>query len=465
MTVATPSRTSCGSSPMPRFGTPRTDRPTHGAKLAVIAEALGTPLMPWQRHVADVALEFDPLTGRLVHRRVLLTVPRQSGKTTLLLALFMWRAVALGGPQSMVFTAQNALDARMRLQREWHRTLQASPLASSYTPSWKTGAEALLFNNGGKLQVVASTEKSGHGHTLDLAVVDEAFAQPDSRLEQALSPTMLTRPEPQLWYVSTAGSPADKWFRSKVKQGRELSHSPDAGTAFFEWSAPDDADPMDREVWRDCMPALGRTVSEQVIASESVSLAPDEFRRAYLNQWVDRGSDGAFDAAVWAALADPTAERGAAPAFGLAVAPDRSWATIAVAWRRPDGLPQVMLAENREGTAWVAARVAELQARWGGTVLADTAGRGLVPDATEPGTQAQAQAHNALATAVEGGLLRHGNEPALNFAVKAARWKPSGDSRVLDRKGSSDISPLVAAALALHGLQNAPTSGGWMVSL
>jgi hypothetical protein len=42
---------------------------------------------------------------------------------------------------------------------------------------------------------------------------------------------------------------------------------------------------------------------------------------------------------------------------------------------------------------------------------------------------------------------------------------PLGDTRVLDAKGSIDISPLRAAALAVHGLTTAPATGGWMVGV
>jgi hypothetical protein len=39
-------------------------------EVAQIAEVLGTPLMPWQRHVVDIAYEINPDTGRLVYREV-----------------------------------------------------------------------------------------------------------------------------------------------------------------------------------------------------------------------------------------------------------------------------------------------------------------------------------------------------------------------------------------------------------
>lgn len=428
-------------------------------------------MMPWQQHVADVALEVNPQTGRLAYRRVILTVPRQSGKTTLMLALFLHRMLGMGSPQVAAYGAQNGLDARMRLQREWHGVgpkpagiLQRSAvLRETYTPSWATGAEALLFHNGSRLQVVAGTEKSGHGQTLDLAMVDEAFAQRDGRLEQALSPAMITRPEPQLWLISTAGSPSDTWFRDKVERGRANVEGLD-GLAFFEWSAPADADIHDRAAWRACMPGLGYTISEEAVAAEAQGMAPDEFRRAYLNQWVDRGADGAFPLDLWNALIDTKPEKGS-PIFGVATAADRSRAAIVAAWRRPDGNVQLLLGDDyREGTAWVEARVDELRARYGGRVVVDIPSRGLVRDASEPSPADQALAHNALADMVTAGTVRHGNERPLTDAVRNSSWRDSGDTRVLDRRGSADILPLLAAALAVHGLTTTST-GGWMVAL
>jgi hypothetical protein len=42
--------------------------------------------------------------------------------------------------------------------------------------------------------------------------------------------------------------------------------------------------------------------------------------------------------------------------------------------------------------------------------------------------------------------------------VRGAKWRKSGDGRVLDRKGSLDISPAVAAALAVHGVMTGDDS-------
>ena len=52
--------------------------------------------------------------------------------------------------------------------------------------------------------------------------------------------------------------------------------------------------------------------------------------------------------------------------------------------------------------------------------------------------------------------LRHLGQPHLSAAVKAAVKRPLGDAWAWNRKGSVDISPLVAVTLALWGLHSDP---------
>jgi hypothetical protein len=51
--------------------------------------------------------------------------------------------------------------------------------------------------------------------------------------------------------------------------------------------------------------------------------------------------------------------------------------------------------------------------------------------------------------------------------VRGAQWKPYGsNSRVLVPQNGVDISPVKAAALAVHGVTaGASAAGGWMMSL
>jgi phage terminase large subunit-like protein len=97
---------------------------------------------------------------------------------------------------------------------------------------------------------------------------------------------MITRPQPQLWVVSTAGTHRSVYLRGKVERGRlRAAHRGESAVCYFEWAAPVGADPADPATWRACMPALGHTVTEARIAAEFERLELADFCRAYLNWW------------------------------------------------------------------------------------------------------------------------------------------------------------------------------------
>jgi hypothetical protein len=82
-----------------------------------------------------------------------------------------------------------------------------------------------------------------------------------------------------------------------------------------------------------------------------------------------------------------------------------------------------------------------------------------VPGAAATSETEQAQAENLLSDLLDAGQLRHGNQGELDTAVKAARWRNRAATRVLERRGSADITPLRAAALAVFGLRTSGPSG------
>jgi phage terminase large subunit-like protein len=266
-----------------RFATPRTpDRKTHGGQVAALAKQLGIPLMPWQRQVFDVALEVDD-DGRYVYREVIVTVPRQAGKSTALLLLMAHRCLTQPGAR-VVYTAQNRTDARKKWEDDHLPVLQSSPLGSQFRVRLQNGQEAIRWRNGSLWTITSTTEKAGHGMTLDLPVLDEAFAQVDNRMEQAFKPAMATRTNAQFWVTSTAGTEDSHYLNAKVEQGRDLVlANVTSGVAYFEWSADPDADLDDPGSWWEFHPALGHTIGEDVISTDKLSMSSMEWRRAYAN--------------------------------------------------------------------------------------------------------------------------------------------------------------------------------------
>ena len=77
---------------------------------------------------------------------------------------------------------------------------------------------------------------------------------------------------------------------------------------------------------------------------------------------------------------------------------------------------------------------------------------------TQPTTSDVAVAHGAFLDLVAAGGLRHVGHPALDAAVRAGAQRRLGGASAWDRRagGPVDVSPVVAAELAVWGLLNAP---------
>jgi phage terminase large subunit-like protein len=265
--------------------------------------------MPWQHEVNAVTTELTP-DGRFAYRQVVIEVMRQQGKTVDLLAMMIARALRRPGTQ-IAYTAQTRVDARKRLLDTWWPVIARSKLAPFVDVRRGSGTEAYLFKNGSMLSLVSGTQVSGHGDSLDLGVIDEAWAQEDDHLEQAMRPAMMTR-DAQLWVVSAAGTEKSAYFKAKVEDGRaraEMGVTSDG--CYIGYSFADDEDPGDPVTWRRRMPALGITVTEDVVRADYELMELSEFRRAYGCQWPDVAKPG------WDVVGEDTWSAAAAPGVRL----------------------------------------------------------------------------------------------------------------------------------------------------
>jgi phage terminase large subunit-like protein len=439
-----------------------------------VARALGLPLMPWQQHVADVALEYDPATGLLDYREVDLSVPRQSGKTTELLTQTVLRATRFGPRQMVCYTAQSRKAALAKWRDEHVVMLDRSAFnkRGAYTVRKSNGSEAVLWRNGSMYGIDAPTEIAGHGPVLDLGQIDEAFSQGDDRVEQALAPSMVTRPSAQLWVSSTAGNARSRYWYRKVLAGREHVAEP-SGTAFFEWSAADDDDPEDPAVWSRCMPALGWTVSEATIRAELARAKRtgklDLFVRAYLNRWVevpllDQEVVKVIPLEAWDLCLDDSSKVVGDRVFAVDIAPDRLTAAIVVVGESSRGGVHVETVEHRPGagTAWVLGRLVELVAKWPTRyVTAHLAGpvgsleepmRAAFGDRFRPVLDREvALACGSIFDGIHETTLRHVGDPSIRDALEGAAKSDRGDSwRWVRRRSTADISPLMAATIGWY---------------
>lgn len=422
--------------------------------------------MPWQRLVADVAGE-EIAPGVPAYREVIVTVPRQSGKTTEILIWEIDRAILWERqPQTIAYTAQTGQDARKKLVEDQVPLIESSAINASIKKVLRGIADtAVYFSNGSRINVLASTEDSGHGKTLDLGVIDEAMADDDDRREQALLPTMATRADAQMLIFSTAGTERSTLFRRKVDAGRQaVAEGRTSGIAYFEWSAPDDADPDDHDVWRACMPALGHTITEGVVEHARQTMSDGEFRRAYLNQWTV-SDERVIPIEAWDAAQDGAASPHP-KVFSVDATPDRSMSAIAVA---DDVSGEVV--DHRAGVGWLLDRCDELAKKWDapfaidayspvGHLIEPLRGRGV--RVREYGARTYGYACGSFFDRVMDGNFRIRPHPGLEDAAAGARKRSLGDAWAWARKDAGiDISPLVALTIAADaaGAHDEPDPG------
>jgi len=423
---------------------------------------LGTPLMEWQQLVADVALEIDPDTGFPAYREVWFSVMRQSGKTSLVLPVEVHRCISpvWGGPQRVAYTAQTGWEAQKKLIEEQVPIIQGSPLGRLISKQGggkvrrAQGNWGVNFGGGGKIDVLGSTESAGHGGTLDLGVIDEAWRDEDDRREQSMLPAMVTRPAAQLFGYSTMGTDASIYLNRKVDVGRQAAmEDSGSGLAYFEWSIPEDEDIDDPEVWWRYMPALGWTIQPEAIKHARQTMSDGEFRRAFGNQRM-RSDERHIPAEIWDQVQDPDASPEGRVTFAVDVNVDQQSASVAAS----DG-ESVEVITTREGVSWLIDWFKERpeRRRWpvavdaGGPVssVLDDLERVGVRLLRKSGPQVAAACGKMFNAVADGEVRVRPSSAELDAAVAGVSTKPVGDKFVWSRQTStSDVTPLMAATLA-----------------
>ncbi len=443
---------------VPRWATARNfDRATLAPAVAAIAEKLGQPLMPWQLQVAEVGLELNE-DGTPAYREVAFTVPRQSGKTTLILAWEVHRAIAWAqilGPQRIIYSAQTGNDARKKLIQDQFPILEPRKRLLGIVQMLQgMGGETVKWANGSRLTLLAGTLESGHGQTVDLAIKDELFADADFRRDQSFIPAMATRPHAQMVTASTAGTAASTALNAAVEKGRNaVRNGRDSGLCYFEWSADRDDDPADPEVWARHMPALGLTQSVAAVQHAYDTMPVDEFKRAFLNIQSSAETQ-LIPKPLWDAVNDKDVTC-KADFFALDVNPERSKAAIVAA-----GSGVIEVVEYRQGLDWLVERAGELSKKYRRKVALDANGpagsfiadlRNADVEILECKPQDVVRATGQFYDAVVDQHVKIRRHVALDEAVAGAAKRAVGDAWVWGRKSSkTDISPLVAATVALY---------------
>lgn len=434
-----------------------------------VARGIGWTLMPWQKRVVEVATEYRTDAFGIRHYKyhdVVVTVPRQSGKTTVVGPVILHRLLMLKAA-STFYTAQNGLAARHRI-KDMVGTYANSVFGSVLKPNMEAGAEGVVnLASGSFLRRFSPTPTALHGETPRLVVVDEFWkftAMEGDNLTGAINPGQITiRSQSQTWWISTMGTADSAFMNGIVEAGRA---GVDPRTAYFEWSLPEGLDPSDPENWG-FHPALGNTISTSDLQDEHNKLRKSDKMGEWLRAYCNRKTGTANPLISEAAWAGMQTEMVKPDEWVLSyeVAPGNALAAVCASWRDEDGTPYSYVIKQAAGTAWLPHYVAwcsrHLEPR---QIVADDGGptrrlteriRAEYRD-VEVTTLSMPEFGSAcmgwLEAARETGRLRHdGSEPLRQAVMSASLRSVNGVERFSRDEAEHPVAALIGCAVALWG--------------
>ena len=414
-------------------------------------------LDPWQEMVLRSSMG-ERSDGTWAAKQVGLSVPRQNGKSQLIVARALAGAL-LFGERKIVISAHSQDTARETFQK-FLEIRDDSPALDDRIDKVMNALnrEFIKFKNGAVVQFKARTVSGSRGFSSDCLLLDEAqiLGMP---AWVSINSTMSARPNPQIWLMGTPPTPEDNGevftsIRAAALAGRSQT------LAWLEWAALSTDDPALVETRAKANPAWSIRINHEVVQGEYETYPPERFALDRLGIWLDQlQRDAVFGFGKWEDCATLGATPAKVSAVGLAVSYEREMATIGAS----DG-ETVGVVDRRSGAGWLVPEAKRLQDAYGCSVV--IAGTGpaadLIPALEAAGVRLtiakggdSADACAGIFDAVREGRITHPDHPELNAAVAGAHKRLREDRWVWDRRNSAhDISPLEAVTLALWGTSN-----------
>lgn len=435
-----------------------------------LARSAGLILDEWQQHVLVDALG-ETADGRYAAFEVGLVVPRQNGKGAILEARELFGLV-LAGEEHILHSAhlfKTSRDAFRRILKLFQQTPDLDRLIKRISNTH--GDEGIELTNGCRLSFVTRSKGGGRGLSGDVVILDEAYEVTGEQIA-AILPTMISRPNPQVWYTSSPALDAVNGEALFALKERGEGEETDDSLAWFDWGQKRGVNLDDPDVWAAANPSLGIRITTDFLRKmrKAFRSNPEGFAREHLGIWPETAGTAHISPALWKELAAPDADRPVDVVFAIDVTPNRDHTSITMCGPNADGQMLIGVVDHGEGTDWVVQRCLDLREQWNPVAfaidMAGPAGSLLVeiekagirrPEDPEkplrgelavPTAREVAQAWGQFVDAARQKQLRHLDDDPLNVALVGAKTRTLGDGQAWARRTSDcDISPLVAATL------------------
>ncbi len=441
-----------------------------------LLEYYGIKLLPWQKAILYRWLAVEQSrdgSWKWVNTDCGLLVPRQNGKSELLIARIVGGMIFLG--EALIYTAQSdntVSEIKRRVQRFFYDA--EAEIRDMLTEEFDKEPKSLDYvelRNKGRCVFRTRTRTNGLGTTNDALLLDEDQEESDAQ-QEALLPTISSGKNQNHQTIRTGTPPSGGGsgtvfirMRKNVLDGK----APDV--CWQEWSVESITDPSDENSWYEANPSLGYFLMKTAVKSESQKMAVDSFNKMRLGWIAGVESMRVISDDQWSPLAIDTVEVPEHPSMVYAVkfAPDGSAVSLALGVILADGKTHVELVERKPmsaGTGWLAHWLLDRWRKPNKIIIDGAAGTQLLveelvrsnprlkrkiltPNAREAGA-----AYADFYTGIEQGTLTHYDQPALNVSIRTVKRRSIGKDGMFGYASMNpDIQsdPTEAVSFAFYG--------------
>ncbi|WP_174553879.1 hypothetical protein [Rhodococcus marinonascens] len=393
--------------------------------------------MPWQKSAQHAILSVTP-DGRWTHPDCCLIVPRQNGKSEILIQRCLYGLFKLG--ETILYTAQRWKTVRDAWRRMMAIIKGRSWLRSRVQRATCSQGEGIIeLTSGAVISFGTRSNDTGRGLTvIDLIVYDEAYNLTDGEMA-AMSFTQMAAKNPQTIYASSAVNEDEHPNGAVLTSVRNRGLAEEPGLFFAEYMAPEDM-PRDAEAtWRYTNPSYGVIQTAEKILKIMRNLATPAGRKGFDVEALGRGDwpvekDGTHEPVVapemWGAMEGNSELTGP---VALAVDRHLDWFSIAAAQRTTSGRIHVEIGYHDHSSGDVVDKLASIvealdpccvvinRTSPAASILPDLRRLGIEPELTSG--QQMAQACVGFLDAALDDRLEHADDPRLNQAVAGVEKK------------------------------------------
>jgi len=248
-------------------------------------------LLPWQKQIISALYgTYKPDGGRR-YRNGLILIPRKNGKTTLCAGLCLYELL-FGETNGEIYAVANSRDqARIIFGIASDMVATSKPL-SKVVKIYKNA----LYNpkTRSTFRVLSRDANTALGLNASFVIFDELLAAPDDALYNSMVTSMGARKEPLMLSISTAGFSKASFLYQLVEHGERVNLGVIKDDTFFAriYGLKDDQDWTSEDVWYNCNPSLGHTISIDFFRTEFARAKEfprfeNAFKTLYLNAWID----------------------------------------------------------------------------------------------------------------------------------------------------------------------------------